>query len=180
MSLGYDLLMRRISTNTGDQLAGALHALGVNFILGGEPADDSLHKHPARLIAALAQSNESRLRLALIPLFIEHPELASHVRGVIDRLDLPAQLTLQCYYSAAVWLQQEYRWRLNKLIGERPSLPDYFSRDLGVQVTTDPDKNLELLAQRHQALSGARVNWLGTYRHAMQVWLRGLELQSVG
>jgi hypothetical protein len=31
------------------------------------------------------------------------------------------------------------------------------------------------LAKRHEELSGARVNWLGTYQHAAQVWLKGLE-----
>jgi hypothetical protein len=168
--------MSQATTNTGEQLANALHALGVNFIMGGKGRDASLHKQPARLMAALVQSGEARLRLSLIPLFLEHPEFAAHVRAVADSLNPPERLTLQCYYSAAVWLQQKYRLRLNGLIGEKTSLPDYFSRELGAQITTDPDKNLELLAQRHQVLSSAHVNWLGTYQHAAQVWLRGLEL----
>lgn len=99
---GYNLSMRQTSTTTGDQLANALYVLGVNFIRGGKDTDVSLSSHPSRLIAALAQSNEARLRLSLIPLFLEHPEYASRVRAVAKKLDPTAQLTLQCYYSAAV------------------------------------------------------------------------------
>jgi hypothetical protein len=170
--------MSQATTNTGEQLANALHALGVNFIMGGKSGDASLHKQPVRLITALVQSGEARLRLSLIPLFLEHPEFAAYVRAVADNIDPPERFTLQCYYSAAVWLQQKYRLRLDGLIGEKTSLPDCFSRELGAQITPDPDKNLELLSQRHQVLSGARVNWLGTYQHAAQVWLRGMELQG--
>lgn len=171
--------MSRPATITGDQLANALQALGVNFIVSSGGSDESLHNQPARLIAALAGSDEARLRLALIPLFLEHPEFSEHVCTVEQNLDMPAQLTLQCYYSAAVWLQQLHRPRLERLIGKKRPLPDYFSGELGLQTTPDPEKNLGLLANCHHALTGAQVNWLGTYQHAAQVWLKGLEIVQV-
>jgi hypothetical protein len=170
--------MSRPVTTTGDQLTNALHALGVNFILSSGGGEESLHRQPAHLIAALAESEEARLRLSLIPLFLEHPEFAAHVRAAVKNLNRSAQITLQCYYSAAVWLQKIHRPRLDILIGMKPSLPDHFSHELSLQTTTEPEKNLELLAQQHQALSGAQVNWLGTYHHAAQVWIKGLELQN--
>jgi hypothetical protein len=89
---------------TGAQLTNALQALDVNFIMGGQRTNETLHKQPARLIAALAKSSESRLRPSLIPLFLEHPEFALHVRTAAKKLDPVARLTLQCYYTAAVWL----------------------------------------------------------------------------
>lgn len=155
---------------TGNQLTNALRALDVNFILGGQRKDDSLHKQPARLIAALAQSDESRLRLSLIPLFLEHPEFALRVRRVAKRLDPSARLMLQCYYSAAVWLGKKYQ--LHKM------LPDYFSQELNLHPVDDPEENLKALAKRHKELSGTRVNWLGTYLHAAQVWQKGLEYKK--
>lgn len=155
---------------TGDQLANALHALGVNFIMGGNSNDRSLHKHPADLIAALAQSDEARLRLSLIPLFLEHPEYASRVREVAKKLDSSAQLTLQCYYSAAVWLAKKYQLNL--------SLPDHFSKDLNLIPVDDPDEDLRALAKRHAELSGSYVNWLATYQHAEQVWRKGFERRN--
>ena len=157
---------------TGDQLTDALRALDVNFILGGKSKDSSLHRQPARLIAALAQSDESRLRLSLIPLFLERPEFAVRVRTVAKRLSSSARLTLQCYYSVAVWLARKYR------PAARKPLPDYFSKELNLQPTADPEENLRLLAIRHKELSGKRVNWLGTYRHAEQVWQKGLEFKK--
>jgi len=156
---------------TGNQLVNALRSLDVNFIMGGEREDDSLHKQPVRLIAALAESAEARLRLSLIPLFLEHPEFAAHVRGVAKKLNPPARLTLQCYYSAAVWLEKKYH-----LHGA--SLPDYFSKELGLHPTNDPEENLRTLAKCHGELSSTRVNWLGTYQHAAQVWQKGLEYKK--
>lgn len=157
-------------TTTGDQLAKALHMLGVNFIWGGKDADESLHNHPPRLIAALAQSNEARLRLSLIPLFLEHPEYAARVRSIAKKLDPSARLTIQCYYSAAVWLTKKYELNI--------SLPDHFSKDLNLAPVENPEENLRALAKRQKELSGSFTNWFGTYEHAMQVWLKGLELQK--
>ena len=171
--------MEARSTFTGEQLAGALHALGVQFLMGGSKDDESLHKQPARLIAALAESNESRLRLSLIPLFLEHPEFAIHVRTSMNHVNPAARLILQCYYTAAVWLQRKHGPRLALLIGWKASLPDYFSSELGLQNTDDPTTvNLQRLAERHRILSRAQVNWLGTYEHALQVWVKGLEIQK--
>lgn len=156
---------------TGDQLTNALRVLDVNFIMGGQSKGESLHKQPARLIAALAESDESRLRLSLIPLFLEHPEFARHVRSVAKKLKPHARLTLQCYYSAAVWLAQKNHVR-------NVSLPDYFSEELNLHPIANPEQNLRELAKRHRTLSGVKVNWLGTYQHAAQVWQKGLEYKK--
>jgi hypothetical protein len=156
---------------TGTQLTNALRALNVNFIMGGHRTNETLHKQPARLIAALAKSNESRLPLSLIPLFLEHPEFALHVLTAAKKLDAAARLTLQCYYTAAVWLGKKYE--------QHGTLPDYFSQELGLHPINDPEDNLRALAKRHQELSGAWVNWLGTYLHAATVWQKGLQYKRV-
>ena len=152
-------------------MTNALHALGVNFIMGGRGADESLHKQPARLIAALAKSDEARLRLSLIPLFLEHSKYASRVRGIAKKLDPSARLTLQCYYSAAVWLAKKHQ-------PDNVSLPDHFSKDLNITPVDNPEENLRALAKRHKELSGSLTNWLGTYQHAEQVWQKGLEYRK--
>jgi hypothetical protein len=148
--------MKHVSTNTGDQLVNALHAVGINFLMGGKGTDNSLYKQPARLIAELAQSGEARLRLSLIPLFLEHPEYTSHV---------------QCYYSAAVWLAKKYQ-------PKGAPLPDHFSKDLNITPVENPEENLRTLAKRHKELSGSYVNWFATYQHAEQVWRKGLEYRK--
>ncbi len=166
-SVRYNSVMSRTTAVTGSQLTDALRALDVNFIMGGESKDETLRKRPSRLIAALAESKESRLRLSLIPLFLEHPEFAVRVRTVAKNLGPTARLTLQCYYSAAVWLEKKYRQH------GKP-LPDYFSKELGLSPTDDSEENLRNLAKRHRELSGTQVNWLGTYQHAAQIWQKGL------
>ncbi|RIK29768.1 MAG: hypothetical protein DCC56_12110 [Anaerolineae bacterium] len=155
---------------TDNQLTNFLHALGVKFIMGGQREIEALHDQPALLIAALAESGDARLRLSLIPLFLEHPEFSNYVQQAAKRLDPSARLTLQCYYSAAVWLGQK--------IQLKNSMPDYFSKELGLHVAENVDENLQELAQRHKELSGAQINWLGTYEHAARIWLKGLELQK--
>jgi hypothetical protein len=160
------------SNVSGEDLAGALRFLGVRFLLGGEQRSSGLP--PVRLISALARSDEARLRLALIPLFLERPDFAVHARRAADRLSGPARLTLQCYYTAAMLLQEQHRVEIAERLGEQVLLPDLFSPELGLSDTGEPDSRLEKLARRHQALSGVTANWLGTYRHAAKTWLKGL------
>ena len=159
--------MSRAVEITGTQLTNALRALDINFIMGGQSTNEALHKKPARLIAALAESDESRLRLSLIPLFLEHHEFALHVRIAAKQLDPTARLTLQCYYTAAAWLGKKYQ--------QHGSLPDYFSQELGLHPVEDPEENLRALAKRHMELSRTWVNWFGTYLHAVTVWQKGLQ-----
>src|SRR5512145_2915132 len=110
--------MRQPDVRTGNQLASALNGLGVNFILGGSGDDASFHNH---LIAALAQSDEARLCLSLISLFLEHPKYAELVRVVARKLDPATRLTLRCYYSAAVWFHRKYQ-------SDGVPLPNHFSK----------------------------------------------------
>lgn len=158
--------MKNENAHTGDDLVSALHALGVNFVMGGVSDSVTLYSHPSRLIAELAQNHDARLRLSLIPLFLEHPEYASWVQTAARNLGASARLTLQCYYSAAVWLARKAQPAIH--------LPDYFSEELNISPVDDPDSNLQELARRHRELSGSLTNWLGTYQHAEQVWRRGL------
>ncbi len=161
-----------------DQLADALQHLGVIFLFGHSGEEGALHDQPVLLLASLAASQDARLRLALIPLFVAHPEFSPYVQKAVNGLGENARITLKCYYSAAVYMQKVYHSRLQSLIGLKDPLPDHFSREFGLPDTGDAREQLHRLAQRHEALSGDRLNWLGTYEHAVQVWLRGLEIQN--
>ena len=59
------------------ELVDAFNTLGVCFLSGGSGVSRSFPS--AALLAALASSAESRLRMALIPLLLAHPELAVSV-----------------------------------------------------------------------------------------------------
>lgn len=151
-------------------LIGQLQMWGVPFFLRFQPSLRQRRTSPLRLLTALAQSDQARLRLALIPLFLQHPKLSSFAPKAAARLDPAARLTLQCYYTAALWLAKQNALEID--------LPDFFSADLGLTPTPDPTENLRQLAARQAELSGMRLNWLGTYQHAFRIWSQGRKLQQ--
>lgn len=152
-----------------EQLVSELWARDVRFILGSAP-DHLPMLSPADLITALAESKEARLQLSLIPVFLRHPEFSEQVKFASENLKPNLQLILKCFYSAAVWLEQKY------LFTNR--LPDLFSKELGILPSENPEENLKALAMQQKELSGLRINWLGTYQHAAEIWLKELELQK--
>jgi len=130
-----------------------------------------LTKQPEILIHALAESNEARLRLSLIQLFLEHPEFSIYVPPVAQKLIPTSRLTLMCYYCAAVYLQKILWISRNNNDEIKAALPDLFSRELNLPDEKDPEIGLRFLAERHKVLSGDKINWLGTYYHAVHNWL---------
>jgi len=116
--------------------------------------------------------------MALIPLFLAHPEFAPKVRSAARSLLAKDAVVLRCTYTAAVWLQAKYRVRLEAVCGPQPALPDLFGEVLGITGQTEPDSALPLLAQRQRELTGITLNWLGTYEHAAQSWLRFREQKN--
>jgi hypothetical protein len=80
------------------------------------------------------------------------------------KLEPAAQITLECYYTAAVFIRKKYQPR-------RKALPDHFSRKLNLSLTNSAEENLHTLAKRHREISGIQANWFGTYNHAAKRWL---------
>ncbi|MBI5352428.1 MAG: hypothetical protein HZB50_07300 [Chloroflexi bacterium] len=152
-----------------DKLVSELWARDVRFILGSTPESPPTLP-PDHLITALAESHEARLQLSLIPLFLRHPEFAVYTKVVAKKLNPASQLILKCFYTAAVWLEQKHL--------SRNKMPDLFSKELGMSPYSDPEENLYALAKRQQKLSGSSINWIGTYQHAADIWLKEMELQQ--
>jgi hypothetical protein len=156
-------------TISENQLVSELWAQDVRFILGTAPNHPPTLS-PADLITALAESKEARLQLSLIPVFLRHPKFSEQVKFAAEKLNPNLQLLLKCFYSAAVWLEQKHL--------STNHLPDLFSEELGILPSEDPEENLKALAMQQKELSGLRINWLGTYQHAAEIWLKELELQK--
>lgn len=93
-------------------------------------------------MAGLAASDEARLRLALIPLLLRHPEFAAHTSAALRKTSPDAAVTLRCYYTAAYWLQMRRRERLAAYFGPGRSLTDLFGEELSLAVHTGPDTAL--------------------------------------
>ena len=148
-------------------LTRALSDYRVEFLLDNRASLEKDRKiEPIDLIADLAASSESRLRLALIPLFLQHPEFSEFVSGTLPSLSTTASTTLRCYYSATVCLQAKYKPRLVNLFGLQPTLPPHFFEELGLNPKSDAQENLQKLALHQQILTCRPINWLGTYEHS--------------
>ncbi len=160
-----------------DQLISELWARDVQFLME-KALTNAPTLSPESQLKSLAQSNEAQVRLRLIPLLLRHPEFASKAETVDWELsNSDPQLFFRCYYTSAMLLQQIYNEPLSRYFGCQPKLPDMFSIKLGATLTQDPETSLLELANRHEILSDHKVNWIGTYKHATDVWLRHLELQ---
>jgi hypothetical protein len=157
---------------SGDELVAELAGYGLHFLRGGHNVRSGPKHSPVDLIAALVGHGEARLRLALIPLFLSQPQLTNSVPAAAVQLSGSAQLTLQCFYTAACLLQQIYAEPFRRYGGEQPSLPDLFSKELGIPDSGTPEDRLKMLGVQHRLRRGQFVNWVGTYQSGAEVLLR--------
>lgn len=161
-----------------DELVSTLDTLDIPFLARDEQSAVPPFLTPVELLMALAQAREARLRSAIIPMLLRHPEFASHARTAATRLLGLPRVTLQCFYTAALLLQCKYIARLKRLLGAQPSLPDWFSADLGISLSEDETALLGELSERHATLTGLPINWAGTYEHAAERLIKRLENQA--
>lgn len=157
---------------SGAALAAELGRLGIPLVTFSAEDRHDPPPAPDLLLASLAASDEARLRMALIPLFLACPDYARPVAEVAGGLCGRARVTLICYYTAAILLQRKYARRLARLEIEHTPLPNVFSRELNLPTSDNVDSSLAFLAERHAQLSGQSLNWRGTYEQAANRFLQ--------
>jgi hypothetical protein len=135
-------------------------------------------RSPERLLADLVRQPSARVREAVIALLLAHPEYAAAIPGALAQLAHLEQTNLQLYYTAAVLLQQEHAERLRLRLAARwRPLPDLFSEELGLLRSGSHREQLARLGRIHRQLSGAVVNWTGTYENVARHLVRRWELE---
>lgn len=159
-------------------LAAELGRLGIAFVSFSADDQPSPPPTPGALLASLAMSDEARLRMALIPLFLALPEYAHSADEAAGALSGRARVTLVCYYTAALLLQRKYVRHLIQLGIDHAPLPDLFGRELGLPPADDADSSLARLAERHAELSGQSLNWRGTYEQAAKRYMQRLKWEA--
>ncbi len=81
-----------------ETLVANLREKGITYLAPSDAvATESMPSREA-FLAALIEQSDSRLKLALIPLFIRHPELAQEVTILVEQLEPALALELQTYY----------------------------------------------------------------------------------
>ena len=149
-----------------NQLIGEMNRIGVKFVIG-EISPKFLNSiSPIELLAGLAAHNDARIRLALIPVLLQHPEYAIDAPDALELLDDSKKLTFKLYYTAAHLLQFAYSSQLQDLVGTYQVIPDYFSEGLNIPKEGTSQDRLRQLANSHREITNMSVNWLGTYHHA--------------
>lgn len=166
---------RESNLYTNAELASLLHALDLPFVWGDPEQASPVPDDVTHLLIALTCSDDARLRLALIPLFLRHPHFAMHAQNAAAQLSSQSLVVLHCYYTAAYFLQQVHQTRLLALFGSFPPLPDLFSAELNLPKNPTPEEGLRRLAKAQQICSHRAVNWLGTYHHGADQFLRYCE-----
>lgn len=159
-------------------LAAELDRLGIAFVRASTEDRLPVPPPPDALLAALAASNEARMRMALIPLFLARPEFAKASTGVVNCLPDKDRITLICYYTAAMLLQRKYARPLADMGIIQAGLPDLYGQELGLPARGEADLLLIRLAERHAELSGRPLNWYGTYEHALRHYIRRVQRES--
>lgn len=161
-------------------LIAELAARGLEYI--ADTANMAAFVEPvptAALIAGLAQSEDARLHMALIALFLYQPESATAVPAAVALLDENNQTNLKLFYTAAVVLQRIHAGELRQYLSHWQPLPDYFSVSLDLPLTAAPQMQLKQLGRRHQELSGIAANWAGSYQYAADRLLARLAKEAL-
>jgi hypothetical protein len=162
-----------------EELVAALRAWDVRFLAPSD-AQAGGPLPPAELLARLSSNDDPRLRLALIPLFILHPDLAGGVSQLASVLDAASRTELVAGYMAAVYLQQIWSVRLGFYLPQVAPLPDLFSVELGLPPPVDHygKTGLRGLAAWHAAHSLYPFNWLASYQRTMDLLFAQLKQEA--
>ena len=115
-----------------ESLVAALRQRGVSYLAPSDAVACEALESSEQLLTALLCQNDSRLRLAMIPLLLRQPELADCMPALTARLHPDLALELQTLYMAAVYLQRNWLSRLRLYLNSMELLPDLFSRQLGL------------------------------------------------
>lgn len=159
-----------------ETLVAALREQGIRFLAPSDAQPDEPITSQT-LIGQLASSEDARLRVSLVPLFILHPPLAQWVAAALHKLDESAQRELMAAYMAAVYLQRMWSVRLGFYLPHVAWLPDLFSVQMGLP---SPDERygkagLHALADWRAARSPYPFNWLASWQHVMDLLFEQLK-----
>lgn len=177
------VLTDRAITNSASQLLhdealiGELNALGVHFLSGGD-GHQQVKLSPTALLAGLAASNDTRVRLALIPLLLVQPTYAQEAHFAAQQLQGYSHTLFCCYYTTAVYLQRRETAAIQAVQLRTDPLPNFFAATLGLSAQVDCNQALRMLAIRQRELLQDATNWLGAYEHALQRLLRRRRLEQ--
>jgi hypothetical protein len=164
-----------------DALVGRLRELGIRFLAPTDADAGDLSRAPvSELIAQLAAQPDARLRMAVVPLLILHPDRARDVQSAVEPLAGPMRSELQALYTAAVYLQRLWRTRLGFYLGDFEILPDIYSKELGLPAASERHgkTGLHALVAWQAGRSPYPFNWLAAYTQVIDLLFEQLKQET--
>lgn len=156
-----------------DQLVAELHQLGITFLSNRLIASSKSPRSPERILADAIKQPSSRVRTAVIALFLLHPNYAEDVPTALSLLNQNQRQLLKLFYTAAVHLQHLYQSDLIAITGSKLVwLPDLFGEELGISSNLLPEDAIRQLGIKHQEITHSLTNWSGTYKNVVHHLIR--------
>lgn len=166
-------IVSRQSIADEDQLVAELHQLGITYLSNRLITHQKNPRSPEHILADTITQPSSRVRTAVIALFLLHPDYAEFVPTALGLLNENQRQLLKLFYTAAVHLQHLYQYDLISIVrSEWTWLPDLFGENLGISSTLSPQDAVQQLGIRHQELTHTLSNWSGTYKNVAHHLIR--------
>ncbi len=169
----------RESINDEDQFVAELHQLGITFLSNRPILSSVSSRSPEQILANAMKQQSSRVRTAVIALFLLHPDYAQFIPTAFGLLNESQSQILKIFYTASVHLQYLYEKDLIAITGsELVWLPDLFGEELGISVTLSPHDKIQLLGIKHQEFTQSFINWTGTYKNVANHLIRNKQREA--
>jgi len=162
-----------------ETLVAAIREQGITYLAPSDAQPTEAISSEADLILAILEHPDPRLHLALVSLFIRHPDWAGHVPALVKRLSSSHFLNLQTLYMAAVYLQRLWLIHLSLYLDNLSLLPDLYSHQLGLPPADERfgKAGLYALAEAWSARSPYPFNWLASLNKTMELFLTQLSME---
>ncbi len=156
-----------------DQFVAELRQLGITYLSNRLITPPKSPRSPEQILADVIKQPSSRVRTAVIALFLLHPDYAEYLPTALGLLNENQRQLLKLFYTAAVHLQRIYQNDLiNTLGSELMMLPDLFGEDLGILSPLSSQDAIQQLGIRHQEITHSLTNWTGTYKNVVHHLIR--------
>lgn len=156
-----------------DQLVAELQQRGITYLSNRPVAPLKTLRSPEHLLADTICQPSSRVRTAVIAVFLLHPGYAAIAPIVLGLLNEKQRQLFKLFYTAAVHLQRLYQSDLLSVVSsEIKWLPDLFGEEFGISSTLSPDDAVQQLGIQHQKLTHSLSNWSGTYKNVVHHLIR--------
>ena len=163
-----------------ETLVAELRERGIAYLAPSDAQATEIISSVEELIIAILNQPDSRLQLALVPLFIRHPELAEYVPALAQKVTPAQALDLQTLYMAAVYLQRLWLTRLSFYLENISLLPDLYSHQLKLPPADERfgKAGLHALAEDWSARSLYPFNRLASLNKTMDLFFEQLKLEK--